>query len=324
MRLEYDDHAAALVRALEDAANTRDAAKTRTETANVVRSQLRLDRALVALLRVHAADAIVPELLRDPGIWNPASRDGITVYVDGGQQTIMTGEGYLSLWDTILAIRRRADDEGAPAITEWHVIRELVDSRGLDLANMQIRTAVLQRRLEEALDIRQPTDDELARAWCFCDTSFFLESKRLFRDVSWGTEVGLNKPVVLMIPPAIMDELDDCRFNERRPRQQKRARAVVRAMDELTVGRAHGEPATVNTKGVELIRLGWEPRAAALGLTNTLADDRLVSSALEYRWRRPGLDVVLSEDPPRKTICSVLIGTGRMGSGESAQRPRMR
>ena len=45
------------------------------------------------------------------------------------------------------------------------------------------------------------------------------------------------------------------------------------------------------------MRFGWEPRKSPPGLTNTLPDDRLVSSALEYRWRRPGLDVqVLTVD----------------------------
>jgi hypothetical protein len=31
---------------------------------------------------------------------------------------------------------------------------------------------VVQHRLEEWLDVQQPTADELARTWCFCDMSF--------------------------------------------------------------------------------------------------------------------------------------------------------
>jgi hypothetical protein len=70
IHLERDAGAAALIWALEEAA------KAPNEDPQSVRSQLRIDRAMVALLRVHVADATVPELLRDPAIWNPVSRDG--------------------------------------------------------------------------------------------------------------------------------------------------------------------------------------------------------------------------------------------------------
>jgi len=288
IRLEYDAGAAALIRALEEAAKAPNEGGTS-------RHQLRMDRAVIALLRVPAPSAVVPELLRESGVWNPVSRDGLAVYVDGGSQTVMSGQGYLSLLDTTTAIRRLAEREGAPAITEWHVIRELIHSRGQELANMQLYPAVLLRRLEEELDIREPTVAEIARTWCFCDTAFFLEGK-YFTKVAWHTVLNLN-PVVLVVPPAIMDELDDWRSNAQRPRQQKRARAVVREMDQLTGSHPHGELVGTETAGVELLRIGWEPRNIPEGLTRTLADDRLVASALEHRWRRPGLDVqVLTVD----------------------------
>jgi hypothetical protein len=170
-----------------------------------------------------------------------------------------------------------------------------IDRRGKELGLLQLRTEVLRRRLEAALDIRPPTSDELTRTWCFCDTSFFLEGK-YFTQVVWHTVLKL-KPVVLLVPPAVMDELDDWRSNVQRTRQQKRARSVVRQMDQLTAGHAYGEPVHTGTAGVDLLRVGWEPRAIPDGLTRVLADDRLVSSALEYRWRRPGLDVqVLTVD----------------------------
>ena len=103
----------------------------------------------------------------------------------------------------------------------------------------------------------------MARTWCFSDTSFFLEGK-YFTKVGWHTMLNLQ-PVVLVVPPAVMDELDDWRSNTQRPRQQKRARSVVRQMDQLSAGHPHGVPVRTETTGVELLRIGWEPRTVPGG-----------------------------------------------------------
>jgi hypothetical protein len=201
----------------------------------------------------------------------------------------MTGAAYLSLWDTTHAICKLAETEGAPAISEWHVIRQLIESRGQDLTNMQIRTQILLQSLEEALDIRMPTTPEATRTWCFCDTSFFLETKRSFWDVDWGAAFGFGKRVVLVVPPAIMDELDEWRVsdNERFGRLRKRARSVVRRMDTETSGQPYGEPVRV-TDDVQLVRFGWEPRKTPQGLTNTLAADRRAGTHRRRRARSLG------------------------------------
>lgn len=286
--LQFDAGSAALVKALEDAARV-------PNEHGIAAHQLRLDRAVVALMRVHAADALVPQLLRDEVIWGSGTRDQVVTFVDGGPETFITQSGYLNLWDTLGLARQIAEKDRAPAVTEWHIVRAIVERRGEQLASLQVHMDTLQHRLAAWLDIRQPTPEELARTWCFSDTSFFLEGK-YFTNVTWHTALNL-KPVVLVVPPAIMDELDEWRSNTQRGRQQKRARSVVRRMDELTAGHAHGVRVRAEAAGLELLRIGWEPRAIPVGLTQILADDRLVASALEYSWRRPGLDIrVLTAD----------------------------
>src|SRR5712692_7096901 len=195
--LQFDAGAASLVRALEDAARL-------SNQFGIAPHQLRLDRAVVALMRVHAADAAVPQLLRDESIWGSITRDQVVTYVDGGPETFITQSGYLNLWDTLGLARQLVEKDCAPAVTEWHVVRALIERRGEQLGWLQIQTGLLQRQLEGWLDIRPPSADELARTWCFCDTSFFLEGK-YFTKVAWHTVLKL-KPVVLVVPPAVMDE----------------------------------------------------------------------------------------------------------------------
>jgi hypothetical protein len=81
--LAYDPGAAALVRALQEASRT-------PNTPGIARHQLHLDRAIVALLRVPAPDAIVPGLLGEWLVWDAGSRDEIVSHVDGGMQTFVT------------------------------------------------------------------------------------------------------------------------------------------------------------------------------------------------------------------------------------------
>jgi hypothetical protein len=50
-------------------------------------------------------------------------------------------------------------------------VRALNERRSEQLGWLQVDTGVIQHRLEEWLDVQQPTADELARTWCFCDTS---------------------------------------------------------------------------------------------------------------------------------------------------------
>jgi hypothetical protein len=163
--LEFDAGAAALVQALEDAARV-------PNQRGIAPHQLRLDRAVVALMRVHAADAVVPQLLRDESIWSSGTRDQVVTFVDGGPETFITQSGYLNLWDTLGFARQLAEKDRAPAVTEWHVERALNERRGEQLGWLQVHMGVIQHRLEEWLDVQQPTADELARTWCFCDTSF--------------------------------------------------------------------------------------------------------------------------------------------------------
>jgi hypothetical protein len=113
--------------------------------------QLRLDRAVVALMRVHAADAVVPQLLRDESIWSSGTRDQVVTFVDGGPGTFITQSGYLNLWDTLGFARQLAEKDRAPAVTEWHVVRALNERRGEQLGWLQVHMGVIQHRLEEWL-----------------------------------------------------------------------------------------------------------------------------------------------------------------------------
>jgi hypothetical protein len=161
--LKFDAGAASLVRALEDAARL-------SNQFGIAPHQLRLDRAVVALMRVHAADASVPQLLRDESIWGSSTRDQVVTRVDGGPETFITQSGYLNFGTPSGSRSNSRKRSARPAVTERHIVRALIERRGEQFGWLQIQTGLLQRQLERGScdnnAIPLPVDRAVRTACC--------------------------------------------------------------------------------------------------------------------------------------------------------------
>src|SRR5579859_6648262 len=84
--------------------------------------------------------------------------------------------------------------------------------------------------------------------------------------------------------------------NARRPKPQKRARQVLPLLLHYAEQAESGTPAPVQT-GVEIVLLDTEPQVYPSGFDPSLADDRLIATALELQQALAEADVrVVTED----------------------------
>lgn len=138
--------------------------------------------------------------------------------------------------------------------------------------------------------------ERIRRSWCFCDTNFFLESRHLFSEVDWPTAWHLPH-TVLVVPQAMLRELDDFKADPRRERARRRQRAmkVLQVLDSLAESSAPGTPARLRA-GVEVLVLDHDPSPDIPVLDLRLPDDRLLAAAIDFQEHFPGEQVVLVSD----------------------------
>jgi hypothetical protein len=141
----------------------------------------------------------------------------------------------------------------------------------------------LLTRISQLSGRKELSATERAKVWCFCDTSLFLQY-RFFDEVDWRAELTLPA-VVLVIPAVVTAELDNHKANPDRNRERLRDRAkkMIRRVRDLAFSAPPCTPASVRN-GVELLALGHEPTIFPEGLDPVVPDDRLIASALEFRW----------------------------------------
>jgi hypothetical protein len=135
------------------------------------------------------------------------------------------------------------------------------------------------------------------------DTSALVRGE-YFTDFDWGGIPNVDVPVRLILPIAVVAELDKLKDFDR-GKAQKRARSVLKRLRELTRAVAPGAPAPVR-QGVSievLIDDGWhQPRPSpdaeiidqALSVQNLAGKDVMltcVDAQMEFRARQAGLKV---------------------------------
>ncbi len=242
--------------------------------------------ALLALVQLPVADTILPRVLCDDTVWPPAHREQVWKQVNDGQISY-SGKVGTFLPPLIANIEARTAAEAAPVVVEHYVVDALADfltsgdnrGFGVNVDALRARVGQLSGRMTASEEDRQKT-------WLVADTNLFLEYT-FFIDVAWNTELGHDR-VVLVVPAAMIRELDAFKVDPRRERQHRRTRQVLPRLREIAFAAPPRTPAPVRD-GVELRRLGREPSASPDGRDPPVPDNRLIAAALEFRWNPPGL-----------------------------------
>jgi len=254
---------------------------------------------MVALAGIPPGDAILPRVLREDSVWQQAWRDDLSQSARNHRPgaTLLGQTMGLNFGTLLNEIHRFAEAEHAPSINEFHIAEALVKLGGDGLTRTGVDGAVLVKRVAQLLGRVESSADEKAKVWCICDTTFFQESRAPFDEIDWPHALGVSS-VVLVIAPVVVRELDEQKSDPRghRSRQRDRARQVLRRLDPIIDTRVGDRPAAVRPK-VEVLLLDWEPQTMPEGLDAQVNDDRIVASAVEFRWSHPGLRVaILSDD----------------------------
>src|SRR5579859_5620945 len=204
-----------------------------------------IEQAIVALARLAPIDAVLPRVLRDAAVWSQAQRDDLLTSAKSHHpgvhlQTETVGVNFGSLLDEMNAAAR-ADQ--APIVNELHLAEALVKLGGSALTRTGVNGPLLIARVAEMLGRKEPSPGDLAKTWCFCDTTFFQESRAPFDQVDWPGALGLAS-VVLVVAPVVVRELDQQKSDPRphRSRQQGRARQVLSRLDPIIDQRVGEQP----------------------------------------------------------------------------------
>ncbi len=127
------------------------------------------------------------------------------------------------------------------------------------------------------------------RAYGFTDTNVLLHYQ-FFDQIDWAKELGADD-VVLVFAPVVFSELDRHKTTGSR-REKKRARAVLKRLDELGVSATN----VAMTPSVSLLALDAEPADALFTqhrLSPQVNDDRLLASVIEFSAAVPGERVLI-------------------------------
>ncbi|MHB1004927.1 MAG: PIN domain-containing protein [Chloroflexota bacterium] len=252
------------------------------------------DSILRILYHLPVTEALMPRVLREDSVWPSGSRNQFLQRMAGNPNypRPSTGAGGWQFGPFVLQVEAIALEENAPWVDEWHIAYAIAKAN--DVWALGLRPEALLLELAKLSGRMEVAKEDAGKVWCFCDTNVFLHY-RFFVEVEWP-EVLTCESLVLVVPPAVIRELDDFRAERRREHLRRRARAVLPRLAAAAFAVPLGTPARVREK-VEVLLLGREPVAFPEGLDPSLVDDRLVASALEFRWRRPGAIVtVLSGD----------------------------
>lgn len=242
-------------------------------------------RVLIRLYYTSPSEAILPRLLRDERVWPAIRRLDVLE-----KQESIAGD-VMSFGQFATALDEVAMCENAPVISECHFARVLANNESAfrTLVRAGIDRTALLRRMDEVYGFREPSDDDKRKTWCVCDSNFFLHYQS-FTDPSWRGQLHAVD-LVFVVAAAIVRELDDLKFH-RSGQTRTQARITLREFKRVAIQSAPGCPAPAG-EGVELLLLGREARAFPAGLDPSVADDHLIATAYDFRWRHRGLKVAL-------------------------------
>jgi hypothetical protein len=137
---------------------------------------------------------------------------------------------------------------------------------------------------------------KIPHAYCFLDTNILLHFQT-FNEVDWPKVVHA-KQVCLVLAPIVLRELDKHKHDYNNERRRSRARVILSKLKPLleTVTVAEQLPQVRNN--VSLLALLEEPLLdwTAERLDQTVNDDRLLASILDFRNHHPAEPVFLLAD----------------------------
>jgi len=259
---------------------------------------LNMGKALRALLRVSPAKSVMVRALNDSNIWPEATRrywvETIDKFLDGDHQALLNnwhwqGTGaYFSMVEA--ECRSLAAADGAPVITEWHLASTLAARLKSVLPGTDLRAEIWLDAVRQAYRIVDLSDEDREKGWLICDTNVFIEY-RFFDEFDWHTHFGYPA-VVLVVPTIVIQEMERLRREGQREQARQRARNVRPRLVRHGLSTPRNEPGVVRA-GVELLLLDLEPLTFPDTLDPSVADDRVIATALDFRWRRQGAKVAI-------------------------------
>jgi rRNA-processing protein FCF1 len=248
------------------------------------------DRLLDVLVQVPVSKAVLPRCLHDEAIWPYSNRNMLIAHFHGGPESYTFQSKSGMIFGNFLGeIRSLAEQECARSITEWHIAKVMVE-RGKDMLKaVSVQDDLLLERIAAHYGRTPMREADKKKAWCVVDTNFFQEYT-FFDEVDWHKELKeLNvDAVVLVVPMAVLRELDLHKSDIRRERLRDRARKVLRRLEEIMFKAVPGEPGQVRA-GVEVLPYLRLPTSAE----SAVADDQIVATAAEFAWTHPGANVWL-------------------------------
>jgi hypothetical protein len=266
-----------------------------------------VENAMIAIFSLPASDSTLSRVLRANEVWQQGQLNdlvelrNVEVPIESSRPYLgprMQSSHGINIGTFVAELERVADSERAPSINELHVAETLVKLGGDALLRTGVNSALMVKRVSDLLGRAESSIEDRQKVWCFCDTTFFQESRAPFDQIDWPAALALGRPVVLAIAPVVVRELDDQKGDPRshRSRQRDRARKVLGRLDWIIDHRVGARPVVVRV-GVEVLLVDREPAVMPEGLNRAVADDVIVAAALEFQWKHPDLDVaILSDD----------------------------
>jgi hypothetical protein len=154
--------------------------------------------------------------------------------------------------------------EDALSINEFHVAEIFVKLGGESLTRTGVNGPLMVKLVGEELGRVEPSPEDREKVWCFCDTTFFQESRALSDQIDWPSALGVLAPVVLAVVPVVVRELDAQKGDPRQHRSRQRDRA---RLDPIIDRRGGDRPVFVRP-GVEILLIDREPAVLPEGFSS--------------------------------------------------------
>jgi predicted ribonuclease YlaK len=161
---------------------------------------------------------------------------------------------------------------------------------------------------------------DLSKTWCFADANVFLHHIP-FDEVNWPKQIGVDAAVIV-VPTSVLRALDHYKADFEHVKRQRRARQVLPKLAQYALNVTAGSLAPVRS-GVELLLRDREPLIPD-GLDPRDQDDRIIADALDFKWSRPGANVVMLSGDYTVRLKARSWGLGQMAVPEGLELPSLK
>lgn len=119
------------------------------------------------------------------------------------------------------------------------------------------------------------------------DTNIYLHYK-LFTERDWKTLLE-SDDLTLVVPPAVIDELDEKKYSAPDTRMKRRAQEVISKLNEISEGKPVPCGIQVDFSDSSIEEVDWE----ALRLNSSNYDDRIIAATLALKDKSTGDEVLI-------------------------------